>query len=79
MKQKQLFVTVQPYKRTSVRGNRHNVRGHFRTLSEFNLQNVLNPKLTTTIEVSPDTGKLLKQLIFTLSGALVVAAALRSR
>jgi hypothetical protein len=79
MKQKQLFVTVRPYKRTSIRGNRHNVRAHFRTLSEFNLQNVLNPKLTTTVEVSPETGKLLKQLIFTLSGALVVAAALRSR
>jgi hypothetical protein len=79
MNQKQLFVTVQPYKRTSVRGNRHNVRGHFRTLSEFNLQQVLNPKVTTVVEVSPDTGKLLKQIFFTLSGALVVAAALRSR
>jgi hypothetical protein len=48
-------------------------------LSEFNIQQILQPKVTTVVEISPDTGKLLKQLIFTLSGALVVAAALRSR
>lgn len=55
------------------------VREHKRTLSEFDIQQVLQPKVTTTVEISPDAAKLLKQLIYTLSGALVVAAALRSR
>lgn len=77
-------IIVKEHYRKPTQVKQHNrdwsyVREHKRTLSEFNLQNVLNPKVTTTVEVSQDTGKLLKQLIFTLSGALVVAAALRSR
>jgi len=79
MKQKQLFVYVRPYVRTSVRGKVHNVRGYDRSLSEFDIQQVLQPKVTTVVEISPDAGKLLKQLVYTLSGALVVAAALRAR
>lgn len=48
-------------------------------LSEFDIQQVLQPKVTTVVEIAPDSGKLLKQLVYTLSGALVVAAALRMR
>ena len=79
MTQKKLFVYVRPYVRTSKRGNVHNVRGYDRYLSEFDIQQVLQPKVTTVVEIAPDSGKLLKQLVYTLSGALVVAAALRMR
>ena len=48
-------------------------------LSEFDIQNVLQPKVTTVVEISPDAAKLLKQLVYTLSASLVVAAALRMR
>jgi len=78
-KQKQLFVYVRPYVRTSHIGNTHNVSGHSRYLSEFDINQVLQPKVTTVVEISPDAAKLLKQLVYTLSASLVVAAALRMR
>jgi hypothetical protein len=43
------------------------------------ISQITNPKITTVIEISPDAGKLLKTLIFTLSGALVVSAVIRAR
>lgn len=77
-------ITIQGYYRkpTQVRAHSRDwsyVKEHTRTLSEFDIQQVLQPKVTTVVEISPDAGKLLKQLVYTLSGALVVAAALRAR
>jgi hypothetical protein len=43
------------------------------------ISQITNPKITTVVEISPDAGKLLKTLIFTLSGALVVSAVIRAR
>ena len=43
------------------------------------ISQITNPKITTVVEISPDASKLLRQLIFTLSGALVVSAVLRAR
>ena len=43
------------------------------------ISQITNPKITTVIEISPDAGQLLKTLIFTLSGALVVSAVIRAR
>jgi len=43
------------------------------------ISQITNPKITTVVEISPDAGQLLKTLIFTLSGALVVSAVIRAR
>jgi hypothetical protein len=43
------------------------------------ISQITNPKITTVVEISPDADKLLKTLIFTLSGALVVSAVIRAR
>ena len=77
-------ITVKGYYRkpTSVRAHKRQfsyVKNHTRTLSEFDINQVLQPKVTTTVEIAPDAEKLLKQLVYTLSGALVIAAVIRSR
>lgn len=77
-------ITVKGYYRkpANVRAHQRDwsyVKEHKRTLSEFDLNQVLQPKVTTVVEISPDAAKLLKQLVYTLSASLVVAAALRMR
>jgi len=77
-------ITVSGYYRkpTSVRAHKRHwsyVQKHTRTLSEFDINQILQPKVTTVVEIAPDAEKLLKQLVFTLSGALVIAAVIRSR
>lgn len=77
-------ITVKGYYRkpANVRAHQRDwayVKEHKRTLSEFDINQVLQPKVTTVVEISPDAAKLLKQLVYTLSASLVVAAALRMR
>jgi len=74
-KRKKREVWITEYKR-----KRNFVPGHYRTLNEVNLiDKITNPKLTTIVELSPEAEKTLKQLIYTLSGSLVISAIIRMR
>lgn len=74
-KRKKNKVWISQYNR-----KRNFVPGHYRTLNEVNLiDKITNPKLTTVIELSPEAEKTLKQLIYTLSGSLVISAIIRMR
>lgn len=69
-------VWVSPYNR-----KRNNVPGHWRTLNDAGdiIGQITNPKVTTSVEISPEAEKTLKTLIYTLSGSLILSAVIRMR
>lgn len=62
---------------------KRNKRKKKHRLSDGALQNLVNQvsqtKITTEIEITEPTSKLLKTLVFSLSGALIISAVIRSR
>ena len=62
---------------------KRNKRKKQHRLNDGALQNLVNQvsqtKITTEVEITEPTSKLLKTLVFTISGAVILSAVIRSR